>query len=49
MSCKTIRLGAMSFDIGFKKFDLTALKFNDVFDQITNRYNANHFIIFKHR
>ena len=38
----------MSFDIGFKKFDLIALKFNDVLDQITNRNNANYFVFFNY-
>jgi len=37
----------MALDISFKKLDLVALKFNDVFDEVTNRNNANHLIGFE--
>ena len=39
----------MTFDVCFKKLDLIALKFNDIFDQIADRNNANHLICFEYR
>jgi len=44
-----MRSSTMPFDISFKKLDLIALLFNDVFDQVTHRNNTNHFLAFKHR
>ena len=37
----------MTFDVGFKKLDLIVLQFNDTFNHVTNRYNANYFVGFK--
>jgi hypothetical protein len=34
----------MTFDVGFKKLDLIALKFNDIFNHVAHRYNANYVV-----
>ena len=49
ISVEAMRSNAMTFDISFKKLDLIALLFNDVFDQVTHRNDSNHFIVFKYR
>jgi hypothetical protein len=38
----------MTFNVGFKKLDLIALLFNDIFDKVTYRNNANDFVFIKY-
>ena len=38
---------AMALDISFKKLDLVALKFDDIFDEVANGNNANHLVGFE--
>ena len=38
---------AMPFDVSFKKLNLAALSFNDIFNEVADRYNANDLACFK--